>query len=370
LSAAGLAPTPGEPPRRPDDTVAHAHAAIQSMLRLSVRPSPDNFRLWYDYHAGGNPTLRRVVDIYLSTGRAIDDEVMRDLHERFSTPQAEMEALRDAAERLRRIVGVAATAIGEAGADAVARGSTFAALTGELQSTPGALDGVVRRMLAEVGEMCARSAALTRLLQASAEKVHALERELEAAQREATTDPLTGLPNRRALDPRLRVATGEAMDGGQALSLLMLDIDRFKAINDGWGHPVGDAVLRRVAAAVRESLGAEGEAARFGGEEFAVLLPGRAGREAVAVAERLRRAVAAQGYQIKSTGQSVGPVTISVGVAGYQVGETLAAWIERADTALYAAKHGGRNRVVTWEEAEASGQAASRHAALGGETAR
>jgi diguanylate cyclase (GGDEF)-like protein len=160
------------------------------------------------------------------------------------------------------------------------------------------------------------------------------------AQRLANTDPLTGLSNRRATFDwleRLLAGCGEA---GEPLSVLMFDIDRFKRINDTFGHQIGDAVLCKVAELARAELRAEDLLGRIGGEEFICLLPGITAPVAAILAERLRRAVA------HGTGHGAHPqATISIGVAAYRPGDTAHGMIARADMALYGAKEAGRNRV-------------------------
>lgn len=150
------------------------------------------------------------------------------------------------------------------------------------------------------------------------------------------TDALTGLPNRRAFDAALRSALGDGTVRGPSVALI--DIDHFKTINDVHGHPVGDRVLADVARVLRESAGALATVSRYGGEEFAVLLPGADGLAAELQGEYLREAV----YNLP-----LGfPVSVSVGVASRRAGEDVETLIRRADEALYAAKRGGRNRVV------------------------
>jgi diguanylate cyclase (GGDEF)-like protein len=152
-------------------------------------------------------------------------------------------------------------------------------------------------------------------------------------------DELTGLGNRRAFDAALREEMARAARTGQPLSLVLLDVDHFKRFNDEHGHLAGDVALEKVAKVVADSLRTEDRACRFGGEEFAVLLPATPEDAAIEVAERLRRAVA-------SAELPHGPITISLGVAdsdGSRGGWTL---VRRADTRLYRAKGAGRNRVV------------------------
>jgi diguanylate cyclase (GGDEF)-like protein len=163
------------------------------------------------------------------------------------------------------------------------------------------------------------------------------------------TDVLTGVPNRRQLFLRLEQELSRSLRFGDELSILMIDLDLFKAINDAWGHPVGDGVLRAVALALRRNVRKVDMVARYGGEEFCVALPRIASGEAAEVAEKLRRAVAAAPIP-GPDGEPVLGVTISIGVASYG-GDAVdvAGLIERADAALYEAKRLGRNRVVVAE---------------------
>jgi diguanylate cyclase (GGDEF)-like protein len=164
------------------------------------------------------------------------------------------------------------------------------------------------------------------------------------ALRRAETDELTGLANRRALNARLH-GNGTAREPA---ALILLDIDHFKQINDTLGHPAGDAALRQVARLLRETVRSEDLAARVGGEEFAIWLPGTDLRTAQEVAERLRVRVAESPFQ---AGPEERRLTISCGVAACPVpiGSVANLW-NAADVALYRAKRGGRNRVVTAAE--------------------
>ena len=171
------------------------------------------------------------------------------------------------------------------------------------------------------------------------------ERADEIAQRLASTDPLTGALNRRTF---LEVAARElsrARRTDSPLSLVMLDLDHFKRVNDTYGHPVGDRVLQRFAEVVRSQLREEDILVRYGGEEFCVLLPGVPGPGAVALAGRIREAVEREAFLVDGIGI---PVTTSAGVAArLEEGPTEAdALLQRADEALYLAKHRGRNRVA------------------------
>lgn len=141
-------------------------------------------------------------------------------------------------------------------------------------------------------------------------------------------------------------AIAEALETNEAMSLMLTDIDHFKTFNDNFGHLTGDQVLRLVAMSVKHNVKGKDTTARYGGEEFAVILPNTILRAAVTVAEHIRRAVMAKELMKRSTGEHLGRMTISIGVATLRKGDTGQSLIERADTCLYAAKRHGRNRVI------------------------
>jgi len=164
----------------------------------------------------------------------------------------------------------------------------------------------------------------------------------------ATTDGLTGLVNHRTFQVRLTDLLGRSERHGLPLALILTDIDHFKKVNDSYGHPVGDEVLRRVAKVVQESVRKVDIAARYGGEEFAVVLDGADAAGAVQLAERIRADVA---KQVMQSEKGTFSVTISLGIATVPGDATEKhALVERADQALYHAKHNGRNRTITYTQ--------------------
>lgn len=161
------------------------------------------------------------------------------------------------------------------------------------------------------------------------------------------TDPLTGLNNRRSMMEMLEKELERSLRGGSPLSLMMVDVDFFKRVNDTFGHQQGDEVLKGIAELLKQALRQYDMAARFGGEEFALILPGIALEEAVKVAERLRSQVEA--FRFETASDPLG-VTISLGIASHPGADirTVDDLIREADYALYSAKRNGRNRVETF----------------------
>jgi diguanylate cyclase (GGDEF)-like protein len=210
--------------------------------------------------------------------------------------------------------------------------------------SPEAIRREVFAVVAEVGKLAQQRAVQQKAqLEGLRSQVKALGDELEVARQESALDPLTRLFNRRAFDERAAQAVAMRRLFGQPSTLLMLDLDRFKAINDRYGHVAGDSVLREVADCLARSFVARSDfVSRFGGEEFAVILWDVALPRARSAAERLLSAV--RGLKVQCEGSPVA-VTVSIGIAEVGAAESAQRWIERADRALYQAKHEGRDRL-------------------------
>jgi diguanylate cyclase (GGDEF)-like protein len=163
---------------------------------------------------------------------------------------------------------------------------------------------------------------------------------------EARTDALTGLLNRRGFDGRAALKLAHARRNGSSLAIVSFDLDYFKRVNDEWGHEVGDRVLHRIAARLSAQTRDVDIAARFGGEEFVVLLPGGSSADAEAFAERVRRAFAVEDPDGLPT------VRVSVGILAALAPESIDAMVQGADFALYAAKRAGRDRTIVFQRRE------------------
>lgn len=166
---------------------------------------------------------------------------------------------------------------------------------------------------------------------------------LARLERQALTDPLTGIPNRRAFESEAARAMARARRGGEALVVGIADIDHFKSVNDRFGHPAGDEVLCSLAKTIRAAARTTDVAARIGGEEFGLVFPAATVAQAAQVAERIRLAV--ESHPVSTAGGEVIAVTLSIGLAELPAEGHLDEAMARADGALYAAKQNGRNRV-------------------------
>src|SRR3546814_7833089 len=167
-----------------------------------------------------------------------------------------------------------------------------------------------------------------------------LRRDLEKARSESRTDPLTGLPNRKAFNAYLEAQTARALADRKPLTLCFLDIDHFKNFNDRWGHALGDEVLRLVAQSMEHFFHGLGFAARYGGEEFVIVLPGKDLEAAGDIAEQFRDFIGSRTIRSKQRTEDVAKITLSLGVSQLPRADSLESLIDRPDTALYSPKHG------------------------------
>jgi diguanylate cyclase len=338
-----------------DAGAEYASAALQAIADNGLQLDPKTFAVWYEYHRGADPGLRRVIDIIRTNRTSVSPGAMERIFERFIANVADYRIIRDTADKMQHTLAQLQALVGEAHDGAGQFGRAIRSVSGQFAANEVSIGALVQGLLGEARDIAARTARIQSELTRNAELMQTMQRTLEDARREANTDPLTGLANRRSFDEALQAHAGAAMNEGRDLTLMLIDIDHFKRVNDRWGHPVGDEVLKLAATTVRSGLREGDVAARYGGEEFAVVLPGLSLDGAVEAGERIRSAFAGHQVVLRGSGQSIGTVTVSVGAAAYDPGEPLAQWVGRTDAALYAAKQGGRNRVVASREAALAG---------------
>jgi diguanylate cyclase len=322
-----------------------ANAAFATLQHYEIPASPHNYELWYEYHAGHSPDLRRTIDVIISNNAGFDERNLRDLYATFFSPAKEEQAVRETSlavqETLQDVIALA----DRAQADARQFGVTLSGVAaGDFGKSIESLKERIQHLLRETQKTAGRSEDVGLRLRESVSKIEALERNLESALRDATMDGLTGVANRKSFDAAIRKLAGDAMNSGDELALLMIDVDHFKNVNDTCGHDVGDAVLCHVARTLQQSVRVQDHIARYGGEEFAVILPRTDQNGAVTLGEHLCQALVRDPLRADVT-PPMKPITISIGVSLYEAGDPLAEWVKRSDAALYRAKRAGRNRV-------------------------
>ena len=333
-----------------------ADRAIRSMSQQSVPATPSNFAVWFNYAMGASPALRKTIDILIGNKRKFDASINHELYVTYVGAPSGSSNSGDFPEQLRDVIASAkqflATAISDNRTQIEALGDVSSQVHATCDPRP-----IIEKLVAELTTATTRAAALETNFLDTSKELDKIRDSLKVAEQRSNTDALTGLANRRSLEEFFRSAQIAAMETGEPLSVLMIDIDHFKKFNDNYGHQVGDQVLRLVAKVLHENVRDVDLAARYGGEELIAVLPGANLVACTEVAERIRRRISEARLTRRATGQEIASVTVSIGVAQFRLAESAEATIERCDRALYQAKRTGRNRTVT--ESDLDGEVAA-----------
>lgn len=325
-----------------------ANKALQRIEAESLSPVPQNFELWYVYFAEANPDVVRAIDILVSNKQKITNERCAEIHQRFLNEAKDNERVRQAGDKIQETINGMSTRVYEVKSATHKYTESLNGMTGKLNANASmeevraAMDSV----LADTNAMLEKNAQLEIELEKSTLVMQELQRDLELVRKQAMTDGLTSLANRKAFDAELLRINEQALESGETYCLILMDIDHFKSFNDNYGHQVGDQVLRLVARTLTDGVKGRDFAARYGGEEFAIILPQTNLQGGVKVADSLRQIIQGKELINRNTGEKLGRVTMSGGVAEFVKGETIEKLIERSDNALYTAKHNGRNQVA------------------------
>ena len=325
-----------------------AKTALGLMEDVGVAATPDNFELFYAYASGENPAVTQMMAAFIHAKKPFTPEMLADLRLRCLSGARAAREMESLGGNIDALIADVLGKLESSARDTANYKRTLSAATGELGGERGPADvrKLVDGLVAATRAMEHRTKSLEGELQASSEQVTELRTKLADVRKESMTDPLTRIANRKAFDEAMRAAMAAVNDEGEAVTLLLCDIDHFKAFNDNWGHQTGDQVLRLVASCLSENVKGRDTAARYGGEEFAVLLRGTALDAATEVANQIRLTVQTKKLVKKSTGSTLGSITISIGVSQLAPGENAENTIRRADACLYGAKHNGRNLVI------------------------
>jgi diguanylate cyclase len=328
---------------------ALARTTFALMGECSVPPTPENYELFYAYSAGENPSIARIIGDMIAARREFTPTILDELRKR-SFPRDKTErAVESIGENITLSLEDAIAKLETASQQALAYGNALSAASGELGDTqsPDSLRRLVTNLISATKAMETRTKALEHELHQSSQQVGELRTQLDSVRKESLTDALTGIANRKSFDHELQAAIADSRLSGEPLALFMCDIDLFKSFNDTWGHQTGDQVLRLVANCLSQNVKGRDTAARYGGEEFAVIVRKADVDAAVNLANQIRVHVESKKLVKKSTGDVLGSITISIGVAVLAGDESGAALIQRADACLYRAKHAGRNCVIS-----------------------
>lgn len=319
--------------------------AVPLMVKFNIPPNPLNYALWYTYVSERMPELNKVLDKTVSAYGTCPVMVSEQLF-REHMLKDELDSAKDIQSNLIALmndlhVHADETAKRTFDYGEVLQESLIALNDNTESSLP--LESIIQNLALNTEAISATTQQFQGRIDAAQAEIANLKAELQRTRQDARIDPLTGLFNRRVFDSELaQLMTSPA---NQQTTILLLDIDFFKRFNDEYGHLMGDKVLQYVGKLLKEYTREPSLSVRFGGEEFAVLLPGAALAEARQLAELLREKIQAIRIKLKKSGDVISSITASFGVTEYRAGEAADEFIDRADSALYRAKSGGRNQV-------------------------
>lgn len=350
----GRTAEPAAPPIAPPAAMTEVEPApasdlfsrIGGFLRANrLDPTPVNYDLAYQYLGGHDPALVVAVDSAIARDGLLRPDVAEQISEAASN-QVSSELVEKLIDQAHQSMSLAANLVGQSRTDAKAFGSALdkgaLALDGGGESATRALGLMVELTRTMIG----KTQDAERRLAEMGTQMESLQGDLAEAQAVAESDPLTGLANRRSFQSRLARAMAQATAEDTPLSVAFCDIDHFKSINDNHGHDTGDRILKMVADALSEGAGEDAFVGRFGGEEFLILFDGIMARRAAMRVDEIRDELSGRHLVSKTTGEPLGTVTFSAGIAQLLPGENDGDMLRRADEALYSAKNGGRNRVI------------------------
>ena len=267
----------------PQKSADFGQAAMERMAAEGIAASPENYSVWFAYYSGKNPALIRAIDVLDSNGQAFNEAISGELYDKYVGADPTRQAINEIGERIQSSLESVIAEIEKSSAGANAYGQKLAHVSTSLHSGEVGMDqlqALVGAIFADTKAMVDQNSALEEKLKRTSEQMESTRRELEIAQREAMTDGLTGIPNRKYFDLQLKQAVVDTMETGDPLALLMLDIDHFKKFNDDHGHQIGDEVIKLVARVLQTSIKGQDIAARYGGEEFSIILPNTPHRQA------------------------------------------------------------------------------------------
>ncbi len=340
-------PNPSSFPPVYNDEAQKASENLRQALPLlnkhKTPVNPVNYAVWYEYVSGNNQELASVIDKRLSKNEPITTEVTQYLYEKYVL-MGMPERLENTSDGLKVVVDNTLDNITKAESTANNVLTDLSGSQSALESCNSAED--LRNL---IGEILLTTQAMTESgkefkqdLAQSSQQISELKKELEVVKKLAETDALTGLLNRGAFNKEL---TDLCRQTAVEAALVMFDLDHFKALNDNFGHLLGDKVIQFFASLMQKYAGEQHLAVRYGGEEMAIIMLDINQREALKIADAIRSSFANSRLKKKGSEDSIGQVTVSIGLSMLRSTDTPQTLIERADGALYLSKQNGRNRI-------------------------
>jgi diguanylate cyclase len=332
------------------DPAAFAAAALKLAELHETPPTPKIYEVWYSYVSGRPEKLCAEINKLIEKGDAVSAYDLEQLHFGFLAMSEEQRRQQELAGYcLDREIHKAGghvrghIACNDRFADALKKSANIMTAT----ANPARLRDAIEAVLVDNGRMRAESVKLNHSLDQIRIEVRKLAANLDQARQNECKDPLTHVANRRYFDRALPRHMTEAFATGTPLSLVLADLDNFKSVNDNFGHQAGDDILRYFASLLQKNVKGRDIVARYGGEEFVLLLPSTDVPNAKLLVQQIKAQLEKANLVVSKSGNAIGRVTCSFGIAQARAGEEASGLIRRADVKLYEAKKAGRNRIAT-----------------------
>lgn len=345
---AKMAPAPSRALSRSSDPFRLATEALDLARQHGTPPEPDTFKVWYTYAAGSSLVLNQRIEALIAEGgtpsvydlSALNGEIIES---EAASPAAEIEANENLQREMEEVQSFIRSYLQTTERYEGAIDSTAKSLSNA--STADEVEMVIALMIRENQRIRAQTQQLSSSLRETQDEIVRLQDKLTQSRKAEMQDPMTGLNNRRYFQHAIASAMVHAQANGQPLSFAIADIDHFKQVNDRFGHQIGDEILKFVGTYIRDKVSAHGTVSRYGGEEFAIILPDITIETARALLEDIKDGIARARLVTSKTNKPIGAVTVSFGVSEIGEGDDIDSLFGRADMQLYEAKSAGRNQV-------------------------
>lgn len=328
-----------------------AELTLASIAEHHLAPDPQNYAIWYEYHRGNDVELTRAIDAAITAdGGRFTELTGAILYQRFFTAGRIHQAVHDTAQNMESTIGTILDSISQIGDKTSHYSETLYNFSGALNRNDigqAEIGQLINQVLSETKAIELQNTAVRAQLKSSTDEIHRLQSTLDEVQRETSTDPISGLANRRHFDLRLPELIKDSAETGEELSVLVIAIDQYNLLLEKMGRAVGDQVLKLVGSVLNDNLKGKDLPARFSPEQFVAALPKTRITNALTVGHIFREQMKLKKLVRKSTGETLGHVTVSIGVAQYRPGEPASQLLNRLASAHELAVRRGGNQIVS-----------------------
>jgi diguanylate cyclase len=328
-------------------TVAEiAKNVILNTTERSIPLTPENYHVWFEYFFGSNQELKASIDELIASENSFSQEINERLYTEYLKGDKK-EILQEVHKETHKIfqnIFQTTLSTSDLTSNYSAKMVEYSTKLDEAKDLTQIQHFIVD-IIKDTNNVAESSKKLNQQLEEATSQIENLSKQLKETEKEVLMDALTGLNNRKAFDKKIKELCETYNKEEGFFSVIMLDIDFFKKFNDQYGHQIGDEVLCIVGSNLKKNLKGKDFSARYGGEEFIILLPNTTLENTCVVADQIREEISNKRLKIKKTGQTIGNITVSMGVSEIRERDTAMSVVERADAALYLAKDSGRNNV-------------------------